>query len=243
MGVMSGLLSGGVGGGGSGTTYDIPAWIEYLAARQTGETGHALDDFFTSDTTGDYTAVTVTASASWSIAGGRLAGLLNTNAAQDAAALLIATGGLSAPVTIEAACTRVMSGDNYSAIGICMTDGTTATDNFVGTRALSGSSQGQIGLVSGTLTAVDSASAVVATDFRGYGSPATTYHRLIWKSANTFTAQFSADGYHWADIVAMGDQSKTMTPTHIGLWGSRWGVAKDGLVLFDYLRVYESDES
>lgn len=221
----------------------IPEWVYYLGGRLPGETANGLDDFFTSDTVSNYTAVTPTVSASWSVDGGRLAGLMNTNASQDACCLLISTGGLTAPVTIESVCARVVSGDNYAAHGICFTDGTSTTSNFIGTRALSGSTQGQLGLTSGTITVCDSASAQVASDFRSYGSPGLTYHRLIWKSANTFTAQFSADGYHWADIAAMGNQSKTMTPTHIGFWGSRWGVAKNGLFLFDYIRVYEADLS
>lgn len=60
-----------------------------------------------------------------------------------------------------------------------------------------------------------------------------TFLRLILTAANTWRADFSPDGVTWRNA---GTVAKTLTPTHVGVYGTSFGTATSGVVPFEMLR-------
>lgn len=227
----------------------VSEWVEYLAARQDDETSHTDDDFFASDSSGDYTTQTVSGTASWSIGRGLLSAYADNQTASDASAYLKSITSASAPMTIETRMTWTHPEDDFPRCGIMFTDGTATTSNCV-INCMQGSDvdlEGKTFKVSaGTLTDIQ---ADVSVDY--FGGSTNNFHlsdqgvwymRLIWKSSNTWQASFSLDGVQWFND-GMANQSKTMTPTHIGFLLTTSGMNQTYFAKFDYLRVYDSDLS
>lgn len=225
----------GLSGSGSAAT---PEWISALNERQADETPHDDDDFF-DDATLSGTAVTPTGTATWTEKRDLLSVLATSVSSGDAACRLWALTPTSAPVTIE---TRVKWGVvENNTIGLCFTDGTTATDEIA---ACAIEYFGDYNLyfkeLAGTITSFNSGVNNNADILRR--SSDVIYMRCVWTAANTFENSWSLDGVSWHDFGA-GSFSRTMTPTHFGLFVCTNGDADPILASFDYIRVNESDLS
>lgn len=233
----AGTVVGPFGASGGG---DVPGWVSYLAARQSGEASHADDDFFDDDDHSSWTKLNVTGNQTVTEKHGLLSVVFDSQTSSDLGAALIALTPSSAPVTIETAMTLIGKDENYTLAGICFSDGVTATDSIAAATIINNTIDN---MRSGTFTAAGApggGSVVLQPEFAPY---ARLYLRATWKSANTFKASVSPDGVSWT-ALGLGDGSVTLTPTHFGLVWSRWGGgAEPSVVSFDYVRVYESDLS
>lgn len=67
---------------------------------------------------------------------------------------------------------------------------------------------------------------------------APTYVRLIWSSANNFSAEWSSDGINW---LTSGTKNWTCSPTYAGFFVSNWSNARIVTAAWDYFRVYDTD--
>lgn len=218
----------------------MPEWMRYLAGRLSDETAHTDDDFFDDDSKG-FTETTVSGTATWTEKYGRASVVFSGQTAGDAAVALYAMTPSSSPVTIETALTRIGIDANYPSIGLCFTDGTTASDNIALVRIVNAVNTGAISIrnCAGTLTSYTTVNTIVSSHtsmpFMNLGL------RFIWKSSNTFQIQFG-DLVSWSTL-GFATLSKTMTPTHFGMFVSSQSYAEPSIAGFDYLRVYESDLS
>lgn len=215
-----------------------PGWMRYLDHRLPDETSHTDDDFFTSDTSADYTAITPTGTQSQAIARGKLNIEIDDQDLGDLAGYMKALTSPSAPMTIETRVT-VLWYDNDPEVGLVFSDGTTTSSNIhgVGIQAREIASGGSVRVLSQAGT-FDARTQVNVHDVRG----ATYYLRAIWVSSNTWQRQISVDGVQWVtDLFA--DESDTLTPTHFGVVAGTDGSSQPMQASFDYLRVYDSDLS
>jgi hypothetical protein len=218
----------------------VPEADQYLIRRLPDETPHALDDFYDSDTSADYTQTTPTGTATPQIARGLLSWIFDTQTTQDVVLFTKAFGAIDPPITIE---TRVRTyGEGKHAAGLCFSDGTDTTSNVIvtGTLVTGGATVPLFICYSGTITLLDTASINQGTPY-----PIMTgglYYRLVWKTTNTFRAAFSVDGVSWTS-AGVGDIADTQTPTRLGVFVSTYGggAGISSLAAFDYLRVYEAD--
>ncbi len=225
------------GGGGGGS---VPEWMEYLATRLPSETAHAADDFFDDDDHTAWTQVNIAGTFTPIEARGLLSLKSSGDTASDLNGMVKSIDSLEAPVTIETA-VRVhgsgATGAGNAAIGF--TDGTIGSSAVALTRIWAAASQTRFD--AGTLTAFDSA----GTNYMTRGVAYITTHlflRCIWKSANTFRIMISPDGVSWDDIAGV-NISRTITPTHFGLFVSNYGQGDAAIASYEYFRVYESDLS
>lgn len=238
-----GNLPGGGGGGGS----SAPEWLDYLNARQGDETAHADDDFFTDATKTGLTETTVSGTAVWTELRDRLSVGFDNQTSGDVAVALKALTPSAAPVTIETALSIFGISEDFVSVGICFTDGTTATDNIALARYVNGgTANAELYRASaGTLTSFTSS---VNISLPGVlmmkpAPMAFLYFRLIWTAANSFAVNMSHDGVTWHAFDSTNTFSKTMTPTHFGPIVSTNGGSRVKSAAFEYLRVYESDLS
>ena len=217
----------------------VPGWLSYLNGRQPGETPHALDDFFTAPTLdAAWSTVTITGSLAATVGQGRLSLKASGGAAADFQGILKSIGGASSPLTLEIAANFL--GDNQvgaGMVGVCFTDGTAASSNIFGIRIFGANDT--VSTVEGTLTSVDSTSSNVIVRGAYTGFNGRIYMRAGWTASNTFTAKLSIDGVTWSPFV-LGSPSKTMTPTHVGIFALDWSSTSDSLATVDYFRAYES---
>lgn len=163
-----------------------PDWVRHLNHRLPDETPHTDDDFFTSDTSADYTEITPTGTADWGISNGLLGAIVDDQATGDVAGFLKEITSASAPMTIEARITAWVPWVDNPHFGIVFTDGVAATSNLAGVGLLGSDASGQAGGVfwtSGTFTVGSTGTAL--TFAQGHGQ-FTVYLRVIWKSANTW---------------------------------------------------------
>jgi hypothetical protein len=217
-----------------------PEWVRYLGHRLSDETAHALDDFFDSDTSADYTQTTPSGSATPQIGRDVLSWLYAAQTTQDVIPFTKAFGAISPPITIE---THVRAyGEGKHTAGLCFSDGTTTASNVIVTGPLvtGGATVPLFICYSGTITLLDTASINQGTPY-----PVMTggmYLRLVWKTTNTFRAGFSVDGVTYTS-AGVGDITDTQTPTRLGVFVSTYGggAGISSLAAFDYLRVYEAD--
>ena len=224
---------------GSGSGGSAPEWVEALNARQVDETGHADDDFFTADSTGDYTDADVTGTSTWVVGRDLLSVLFNSQTSGDLSVFYKAFGSASAPMTIETRLKFLTSDLNNPAAGILFTDGSSSTSNNygVGTFGTSGVHAMRIGKWSGTLTAGG-----LTTVQEIFGTDSPIYLRAIWVSSNSFAWSMSPDGVSWTDFAQSND-AKTMTPTGLAFFVSTNGTTGPFVASFDYVRVYDADLS
>ncbi len=215
-----------------------PEWVHYLSGRLSDETPHEDDNFF-DDGTLTGTAVTPTGTATWTEDRGLLSVIVNAVGAGDAACRLFSLTPTSTPVTVETAMSFHMTGGD-SFMGVCFTDGTTATDEI----AMAG-----IEVFGGSFFLKENAGTI--TNFTIVNNNADSldlwtagriYLRCVWTAANTFENAWSVDGVSWTDHGA-GSFSRTMTPTHFGVYANNVGASADSTASFDYIRVSESDLS
>lgn len=206
--------------------------------RPLGETPNSLDDEFDGAALdAAWSTVTITGSLAAVTGNGRLSLKASGGAASDFQGILKSIGGLSSPVTLEIAGT-FLGDDQIGAgmLGVCFTDGTVASSNIFAVR-LAGSGA-QINTAEGTLTSIDSTTTALVN--RGGSVIASRiYLRVGWTAANTFTAKVSIDGVTWSSFT-LGSVSKTMTPTHVGIFAMDWNSTADSLAAVDYFRVNET---
>lgn len=219
-----------------------PGWMRYLDHRLPNETGHDDDDFFKDDTKTGITEVTVSGTATWTELNGVLSVAYDNQTAGDAAVALKALTPSSAPVTFETAISGLLTAQDFTSVGLCFTDGTTATNNIALARYHQGSAGSRYRNGSGTLTdytAGTNGEIAVPSPISPNGR---VYMRIIWTAANSFSVRFSPDGVTWTNFDdADADFPKTMTPTHFGAFVSTQGGATQNVASFDYFRIYEAD--
>ncbi len=153
-------------------------------------------------------------------------------------ALLKPIGALTYPLTIEGAFRMWRRyATNYQMVGLLMTDGTSQTSKAVWINPYSSTATATAFTVrTGTWNALNAAetSSSPNTSYELIGGP--MYQRLIWSAANTFQSYYSCDGVGWMKLPT-GDTSHTMTPTHVGIAMSTWGVATACMGAVEYFRV------
>jgi hypothetical protein len=218
-----------------------PEWVRYLGHRLPDETAHALDDFFDSDTSADYTQTTPTGTATPTIGRGVLSWVFDDQSTSDMVGYTKAFGAISPPITIETA-VRLYGSNGTKFAGLLFSDGTAATSNYFGVFT------GPVSTTSGQFTAYSGTFTAATTDHGPYNLTGWSnafglvYLREIWKTTNTFKMQMSIDGVTWTDF-GEGDMTFTMTPTRIGLLVSNYANTSPSLASHEYLRVNEVDAS
>lgn len=221
-----------------------PGWVRYLDHRLPSETAHDDDDFFTDDTKTGITETTVSGTATWTELHGILGVRFDGQTAGDVVVALKDLTPSAAPVTFETAITANLTSQNAVSIGLCFTDGTTASDNIALARMNYGNPGTFYRSSAGTLTDYTSdQNGEIATPV-GISPLGLLYMRIVWTAANSFSVRFSPDGVTWTDFDdADADFSKTMTPTHFGAFVTTQGGATENVAGFQYFRIYESDLS
>ena len=218
----------------------VPQWINFLAARQPGETAHAYDDFFDDDDDTPWTDIQISGTLVSTEKYGLMSLKSSGDTASDLNGVLKPLDSLTSPLTIETAVKYQGSvGTGAGEIGIGFTDGTTGASGLAACRGWAAAAL--MGFIGGTLTNFDS----TWTNYMTRGEAGQTglqYMRCIWKSANTFRIMISPDGVSWDDIAA-ADLTRTLTPTHFGVFCSNYGQADAAIASYEYFRVTESDLS
>lgn len=219
-----------------------PGWVRYLDHRLPSETAHADDDFFTGDSSADYTEVAASGSATWTYGTlGVLSCHFINQSNLDWAAALKALTPNSAPVTIESRVTPMTLDNGFIAVGIGFADGV-LTSSTMQAAVLGSAGTGTLGRLAptdgGTITNSDWLTHDIPNTFVG-GS---IYMRVVWEGSNTFSWSVSPDGVSWTSF-GDADVTPTLTPTHFGAFVTAYGNNIRQAVSFDYFRVYESDLS
>jgi hypothetical protein len=218
----------------------IPESVQYLRRRLSDETPHALDDFFDSDTSPNYTQTTPAGTATPTIGREVLSWVFEDQVAGDMVGYTKAFGAISPPITIETAL-RLFGSNASKQVGLGFSNGTDLSSSYLATLVNASATSGQFTAYSGTFE-------TAATDHGPYQTAPYTnalgliYLRCIWKTTNTFKMQMSIDGVTWTDF-GEGDMTFAMTPTRIGLVVSSYGNTTPSLVAFEYFRVDETDRS
>lgn len=238
-----GNLPGGGGGGGGNT----PEWLEYFNVRQGDETAHGDDDFFTDASKTGITETTVSGTATWTELRDRLSVKYDGQSSGDVAVALKSLTPNSAPVTIETAFSMFGTREDFASVGICFTDGTTASDNIALFRFTEGGTgdTDRFRVSAGTLTSFfgDVNNTVPNRNIMETVPMPFVYVRLVWTGSNAFAVSLSGDGVTWHANDATATFAKTMTPTHFGPIVSTNSGTVVKSAAFEYLRVYESDLS
>ncbi len=224
-------------------TQSTPEWVQHLDHRIVGETVQTDDDFFVTDSSGDYTEQTVTGTAVWTLGGGLASVVYDGQSGGDVAAILKPISDATLPVTIETAFSFVATPQDFTHAGLCFTDGTATSSNVALMRLHRTGNEATYRANAGTLTSftadINNAIANVA-DMLPFGM---VYVRLVWDATDHFKVSFG-DGVSWTDFDDAGVSfAKTMTPTHFGLHVSTNAAAIANIATFHYLRVYDSDLS
>jgi len=182
------------------------------------------------------TTQTVSGTATWTEARGRVSVVVNGQTADDSASVLSAfTFGTGDEwvVPVYGAMSMAATSGNLSA-GIVFSDGTATSSNAVfGHIQLAQTASVTVTELGvgrhGTLT--DHSTAPWVSD--GYLAPAAgnpVFIKLKYSASNTFQLSFSPDGITYS-AFGESDISKTMTPTHVGV--AAWQTeAEDGIVTF-----------
>lgn len=217
-----------------------PDHVRYLDHSLPGETPNALDDFFTADSSADYTEVAASGTGVWTYGTQGVLSVKFTNQSNlDWAAALKSLGGLSAPVTIETHISLAAQPLDFLAAGIGFSAGVLTSSRWEGVVVghSSGLKIGYTDTSSGTITNMDWASHSAISTLNGG-----LFIRYVWETTNTFSWNISPNGAVW---TAMGDadQSKTLAPTHFGPFVTTYTNAAPSVASYDYLRVYEADLS
>lgn len=153
-------------------------------------------------------------------------------------ALLRPLGGLTFPITIEAAFRMWRRyATNYQMLGVLFTDGTAQTSKCVWINPYASTNTATAWTVrTGTwnaLNAGETASSPNVT-YELIGGP--MYQRLRWSAANTFQSWYSCDGVGWHKLPT-ADLTHTITPTHIGFAVSTWTINTPCMASVEYFRT------
>lgn len=216
-----------------------PDPIRKLSRRLPGETPHADDLFFRGSTLAG-TAYAITGTGTWTQDDDALMVVANGQSAADAVGRAYSLTA-SAPCTVETAIEILGSSEGIPHIGLAFTDGTAGSSNLFSVLYAWVASQGYYFYL-GTLTDISSSFQTLDAGVDPPQHSGLLYVRAIWKSANTFTGQYSANGRVWTKFGA-SDQAKTMTPTGFGPVLTTWGGGEDLTVTYRYFRVTAADLS
>jgi hypothetical protein len=204
--------------GGAGGTPDY--------AYDDTDNADATDIRWTGSVSAGMTTVTVTGSQTLTEKTGVLSVLFSGQSTQDYNCLLTAhtfSVGDSFAVPI-----RYAGNAGIGAAGVIFTDGTTSAANAVAAHMQQHSNEGHTRVYTrhGTLTAMGSVSTV--HNHRSALVP-WLWLRLTYQASNTFRKELSPDGISWHTTA---DESKTMTPTHVGVCWSTDNNSGDGIATF-----------
>lgn len=219
------LSDGGTGGSGGGMV-----WAEAVAPDNAP--GGAEDDEFTGTSIdGAWTQVTVSGTADWAQGGDLLQVFYSGQSSGDAAAILKSIPGTpTAPISIATAIRTTYAGT--SLVGLVFTDGATASSNCVMLRR--NYNDNTLQAFSGTLTNLQGS--LLAAPISNSALSAPVIHiKLTWSGTNSWLPEVSLNGVNWVTLVS--PVSATLTPTHYGVFVSRWGVSGSMLTGFEYFRV------
>ncbi len=210
--------------------------IDALYYRPSSEAVHADDQEFNGALDG--TEVHVTGTRTWKQDLGALAVRFDNVAAQDVVARVWALTPSSPPVTIDTVLNTTLRDENFHQAGILFSNGTASSSNLV----LAGIHENAAVIINrGTFTTIENTE--LASAGMPLWSPTPIYFRLVWTAANTWQMLVSPDGLLFTDF-ATGDQSFTMSPTHIGVYATNWNASGTPAVAsWEYLRVTEADLS
>jgi hypothetical protein len=191
------------------------------------------DDEFDDDTIdAAWTSLTVTGSATWTEQDDVLSVVFDDQTAGDAAAQIKSINGTPAAAIEISTAVRAFTSANHGIVGMFFSDGTTATSNLVQFRT--NVSDGSTSMYGGTFTDLQNTLLSTFTvDASSLLSP--IYMRLTWVSSNTWRMEVSPDGVSWT-AFALADQSRTLTPTHYGLYVSSYGGTVPKIATFEYFR-------
>jgi hypothetical protein len=203
-------------------------------------TWHSLDDEF-DDASLDsaWTEVTPSGSVTWTEARGVLSCRFIDQATSDGCGLLKSFGALVPPVYVTTAVRLFGNLQNYGFVGPVFSDGTATTSNAVWLSPYAGTNYTYYAtMYAGTFT---NFSSHLTTNRNLWANFPWLHLRLDWVNSNTWRGWFSPDGVSWTDMDE-GNQSSTVTPTHVGLAVSTWGTGQIGerIATFEHFRVYET---
>lgn len=220
------------------TTLQIPGWVGRLAVRPT--TAHSGDDEFDGAVL-DPEWVEVVPSGSQTVVqdAGLLSALFHGQSSRDIGALIRPLpAGISPPIELETAMRILAKRENHTIVGICFTDGATPTSKAVTAGWNHREAQPTMGIREGSMTDHQDGGSSVQYVGPGFGI---VYVRLVWPAENQWSWQLSPDGVSWTSL-GTGVRAYTMTPTHYGLFWSRWGGGGEpSAVAYDYVRLYGDD--
>jgi hypothetical protein len=196
---------------------------------------HADDDEFATDTTGSYTAINPTGTATWVAANHALNCVFSGQSANDAGAFVKAIT-LADNEWFETAATAIMVSGNYTMFGFILTDGTANGSNAFTLQYTTDGSTVYAQSYSGTVTALTSVVFSTALSVSGFASKFRM--RMKRHSSTDYRVMFSTeDGAQWSAFgLSTSGGNPGFTPTHAGLFATVWGGAHTSMVAFDYLR-------
>lgn len=177
-------------------------------------------DVYWESNSGDFTTVTVTGSQTITEREGILSVLFASQTANDLNAFLKART-FSVGDTFATRIRIYGQDTNFGMGGIAFTDGTASTSNVAAALAYNQTGAAQVAAWHGTLDNV-ATSAWNISGSENFPWSDGVYVSLEYDAANTFIAQYSADGISWS-MLGQTSFAKTMTPTHFGPVWSRWG--------------------
>lgn len=211
-------------------------WVDYLDPQGINHrltTADADDDEFSTNTIGSYTEVDVTGSTTWTIANHVMSCVYSGQSAGDVGAMLKAMT-LADGEYFETLAVGSGANANYSLMGIIVTDGTDATSNAIVAHVYKVLNGATIGLRKGTITNL---ATVISEVSYGPEMFAGVRIRLKRVSSSSFSFELSTpDGAQFSAIgVSAGDPG--FTPTHAGVFVSKYGESGTSMAAFQYIRV------
>lgn len=216
----------------------------YLDHRLPGETAHTDDLFFKGSDLAAGTVVTPTGGSptyDQSESMGKLSlRLADGDTVNDLYGVAWSLTPSSSPVTIETRVTLTPGSLTTQAYGFSVgfADGNTASDNVAGFLLRKESTGLETWDVAGTY---DSATLGSGLNQHYTQGDVGLYVRVGWTAANTFVCNFSYDGVLYT-AGTFSSHSRTITPTHFYV-AVAMNQVEPGMAAFDYIRVYESDET
>lgn len=152
----------------------------------------------------------------------------------DAAARLYAwmkTDTIGAGDYIEICFRAIAGSENYPVIGVAFANGATAG---AGTQVVYYFSlmENQVWLV--RFTGYDTVASSAAVNVNAQQPASHMFLRLVYDSANTWSAYYSPDGISW--IRSHNAVSHTMTPTHLGIACTKWGGSIPAIFSVEYFK-------
>lgn len=129
-------------------------------------------------------------------------------------------------------CFRAVAGaDNYPIIGLIFADGTTVAS---GTQVVYYFSLQENQVWLARFTGYNTVASSSAVNVNATQPASHMFIRLVYVSANTWSAYYSPDGISW--IRSHNAVSHTMTPTHVGITCTKWGGTIPGVFSVEYFK-------